>query len=154
MTYEQNYLAHYGVPGQKWGVRRYQYENGTLTAAGKERYGKADQDAKGVSKSKGSKPESKTWKPSDASNLSDEELNRRNSRLQREQQYRQMTENSTKREIKSTLKEAAKKIFIGTAVSLAAVAMKNNYSKIVDTFLKTVGKKKVSKAGPPSWLAD
>lgn len=31
-------LLHYGVPGQKWGRRRYQNTDGTLTAAGKERY--------------------------------------------------------------------------------------------------------------------
>lgn len=28
-------LYHYGVKGQKWGVRRYQYADGTLTPAGK-----------------------------------------------------------------------------------------------------------------------
>lgn len=33
----QEYLAHYGVKGQKWGVRRYQNADGTLTAAGKKR---------------------------------------------------------------------------------------------------------------------
>lgn len=32
------YLAHHGVKGQKWGVRRYQNDDGTLTAAGKKRY--------------------------------------------------------------------------------------------------------------------
>ena len=31
-------LKHYGVLGMKWGIRRYQNEDGTLTAAGKERY--------------------------------------------------------------------------------------------------------------------
>lgn len=30
-------LTHHGVLGQKWGVRRYQNEDGTLTSAGKER---------------------------------------------------------------------------------------------------------------------
>lgn len=32
-------LYHYGIKGQKWGVRRYQNEDGTLTNAGKKRYG-------------------------------------------------------------------------------------------------------------------
>lgn len=37
-TWEENYLAHYGITGQKWGVRRFQNEDRTLTEAGKERY--------------------------------------------------------------------------------------------------------------------
>ena len=36
--YNNDYLMHYGVKGMKWGVRRYQNEDGTLTNAGKERY--------------------------------------------------------------------------------------------------------------------
>lgn len=32
------YLMHHGVKGMKWGVRRYQNEDGTLTEAGKKRY--------------------------------------------------------------------------------------------------------------------
>lgn len=30
-------ILHYGIKGMKWGVRRYQNEDGTLTAAGKRR---------------------------------------------------------------------------------------------------------------------
>lgn len=32
------YLEHHGVKGQKWGVRRYQNEDGTLTKAGQRKY--------------------------------------------------------------------------------------------------------------------
>ena len=34
-----SYLAHHGIKGQKWGVRRYQNEDGSLTDEGKKRYG-------------------------------------------------------------------------------------------------------------------
>ena len=33
-----DYLIHYGVKGMKWGVRRYQNFDGSLTAAGKKKY--------------------------------------------------------------------------------------------------------------------
>lgn len=34
----QSSLYHYGIKGQKWGVRRYQYADGSYTPAGKKRY--------------------------------------------------------------------------------------------------------------------
>ena len=39
MNYE-NELYHFGIKGQKWGVRRYQNPDGSLTSAGKNRYNK------------------------------------------------------------------------------------------------------------------
>lgn len=36
---KSDYLVHHGIKGMKWGVCRYQNEDGSLTAAGKQRYG-------------------------------------------------------------------------------------------------------------------
>lgn len=40
MSEYPTYLIHYGIPGQKWGIRRYQNEDGSLTPEGYEHYGR------------------------------------------------------------------------------------------------------------------
>jgi DNA polymerase elongation subunit (family B) len=37
-----DFLAHHGIKGQKWGIRRFQNEDGSLTDAGKKHYQKLD----------------------------------------------------------------------------------------------------------------
>ena len=120
-----DYLAHYGILGQKWGVRRYQNEDGSYTEAGKQRLA----SEKGLTKKDGGskkKPESSTWKSKDAPYLSDEELNRRNSRLQRENQYRSLTEPKRAKALK-WIKTTASTILVASAIGAMKGGMSKNY---------------------------
>lgn len=62
-------LTHHGIKGQRWGVRRYQNEDGTWTVAGKERYGdggsgysKIGKSQKQLASSSGGSSKSVNWK--------------------------------------------------------------------------------------------
>jgi len=46
-----SYLAHHGILGERWGIRRYQNPDGSLTAAGRERYSVGQPDSTTISKS-------------------------------------------------------------------------------------------------------
>ena len=66
-------LYHYGIKGQKWGVRRYQNKDGSLTAAGKKRRSSSDE----------------------VRNMSTDELRQKVRRLNNEQRYIDLTKSSS-----------------------------------------------------------
>lgn len=61
--WEGEFLAHHGIKGQKWGVRRYQNSDGTLTMLGKIRMGKdARKDSREIKRAiKSRNRENKEW---------------------------------------------------------------------------------------------
>lgn len=85
-------LTHWGIKGMKWGVRRYQNKDGSLTPAGKKRYDDGGEGSSSASSSSGKKR---------VSEMTDDELRTKLNRINLELQYRdavaRMTPDRTKR---------------------------------------------------------
>lgn len=80
-------LYHYGIKGMKWGVRRYQNKDGSLTPAGKaqERNANKRQARKDITKSRKAASKNRSL-------MSDAELDKRIKRLEKEKRLRELTE--------------------------------------------------------------
>jgi hypothetical protein len=93
-------LAHAGVKGMRWGVRKDRSENGTPRLSRKDAAKAKKEEVKG---------------------LSDDELRRRINRIQMEKQYSQLTTPQT-----SKGKQIAQEIILNTGKQLASEYLKNS----------------------------
>lgn len=85
-------LYHWGIKGMKWGVRRYQNPDGSLTPAGKKRYG--TEGDKGDEKPNYAPKAPKK----NAGDYTDDELRAQINRMQMEKQYRDLAGQTNVRE--------------------------------------------------------
>lgn len=83
----EDYLAHHGILGMKWGIRRYRNKDGSLTDAGKKRYEKRKLKPIGEMKDVALKKISPAYR---RSHMSSEELASRISRLSQEKKLKDL----------------------------------------------------------------
>ena len=116
-------LTHWGIKGMKWGVRRYQNSDGTLTPAGKKRYSESGDDRE------------KRLRKEDAKNrriLSTSDIQKKIDRLKLEKQLKDLTTEdiSPGRKFASDiLKSAGTKVLSAAAAGAAAYAVKAAMTK-------------------------
>lgn len=141
-----NYIMHHGIKGQRWGVRRFENPDGTLTDAGKRRYrdaissrvdaarNKVRQTREDIQRAKYEKRRnaaltSKKAKVvlKNADTLSDKELREKLNRLQMEQNLRDLDSKNTAwgvRFMKDMGNQAAKQAVGAIIITPAILAIK------------------------------
>ena len=128
-------LKHYGIKGMKWGVRRFQNSDGSLTADGKKRYsghnlkdiqkqvnqGKNVVDGVKKTRTKAAEKQHEKKIKSDLSQMSDKELRDIVNRLNMEERYTQVMKSRGV----ETGKNRADKIleYAGTALTIGSSAL-------------------------------
>ena len=133
ITYDE--IKHHGIKGQKWGVRRFQNADGSLTADGRKRYGSEDMRnvkkqvdngknvVDGVKRSKAKAAEKKTEKKikDDLSQMSDQELRDIVNRLNMEERYMQVMKTRDVQVGKSKVDKILD--YAGTALTIGSSAL-------------------------------
>ena len=122
-------IAHYGILGMKWGIRRYQNKDGSLTPAGKRRLEKLDKEREALTGNQSSKHSSSSSSTKNGSGMSDEELPNVVTRLQLEQRYKELKPrhvSAGKRFVKKIIND----VLIPSATDVAKKAVKEELDNL------------------------
>lgn len=128
-----NELYHHGILGMKWGVRRYQNKNGSLTPQGKSRKKSKDSDTPAH------EDYSKAHNKKSVKSMSDAELRARLNRLQMEKNYRSLMgdENVSKgKTVANGILKAATTVATVTGTALTIYTNTDKIKNIIKPMLK------------------
>lgn len=166
---ESNELMHWGIKGMKWGVRRYQNKDGTLTPAGQKRYNKeleklkAEQkvlknkqrtaakfdkletlrkqnsEMKDAEKLRSDQKPKKEEKRKKISEMSDAELRSHIERLQMEKNYKDLL-NSTRNETAKKGQTFVENVLSKSGENLTTQVLNHYGAKAINKVIKDIDK--------------
>ena len=136
---DDNFLYHHGITGQKWGVRRYQNKDGTLTPAGKRRLSDLEGEVEQLKKSDPQGPSKQTQESSKPlSSMKTQELIELRNRLQMQRDIKNFENelNPTPQTFGNAFMNELKPQMARTAVSIISENLKtvanNSIKKLID----------------------
>ena len=141
----RSYLQHFGIQGMKWGVRRYQNPDGSYTPEGKARRRNEEYRAAKKEENRRFKEEDRAIKRSRKEDsrrrrtLSDEELNYKIGRLEKEKKLKELTKEeispgatAAKREITNVGKKVIKDVGTGVLITVGVAVLSKKIPGLKD----------------------